>query len=199
MKNTLIVIKHEFFTILQKPSFWLMTFLFPVIIIGLSLGSQFFGEQAIREAEEEASSIEQNATYLAVGYVDYAGIIDEFPEWVPHGFYTPFVDEDAARTAMATGEIKQYYVIPKDFIDSGDYVLVDSDFQPMRSSGNAEIFEGVIEENLMVGEPYGALLINPTPSIEGHAITPPLRGDEDNPMTFLVPFAILFLFFFVIV
>jgi ABC-2 type transport system permease protein len=198
MKNTLIIIKHEILTTLQKRSFWLMTFLFPAIIMGLSLGTQAVGEKAIVEAEEAASSVEQSSIGLAVGYVDQAGIINTIPDWIPPGFFASFKDEASARAAMESGEIRQFYLIPEDFIESGEYILVDVDFQPLRSSGNAEIFKDVINENLMVDQPFGLALINPTPTIEGHAIAPPIRPDEENPLTYFVPFAVLFIFFFVI-
>ena len=59
MRNTILVIKHEIITTLSKRSFWVMTFIFPALIMGLSVGMQTIGTKAIEQAEEAASSVEQ--------------------------------------------------------------------------------------------------------------------------------------------
>ncbi|MFN2151299.1 MAG: hypothetical protein ACK2T5_06850, partial [Anaerolineales bacterium] len=145
MRNTLLVIKYEIVTTLQKRSFWLLTFLFPAFVLILSLGTQFIGQKAIEQAEEEASSVEAQAQLESrVGYVDQAGIIQKIPIWIPADFFEYYPDEQAADAAMQAGRLRQYYLIPSDFLENGEYILVDREYQPLRSTSNAEIFEEVI-------------------------------------------------------
>ena len=40
MHNVFLVIKHEITSMLGKRSFWIMTFLFPILILGLNIGVQ---------------------------------------------------------------------------------------------------------------------------------------------------------------
>ena len=40
MQNVFIIIRHEVVTMLNKRSFWLTTFLLPLVIFALSFGSQ---------------------------------------------------------------------------------------------------------------------------------------------------------------
>lgn len=199
MRNILLVIKYEIITTLQKRSFWILTFIFPAFILLLSLGTQAIGGKAIEEAEEQASSVEYQASQeRGVGYVDEAGVIREIPVWIPDGFFEAYSSEDAAIRALEEGVIRQYYLIPSDFLESGKYLLIDSDYQPMRSTNNAEIFEDVIFTNLVDQAEFGDLLHNPTPSIQFHQIAPSSGPDESNPLTYIVPFATLFIFFFTI-
>jgi len=41
-------------------------------------------------------------------------------------------------------------------------------------------------------------LLDPTPSVQQHALAPQTSNDQDNPLTFFVPFATMFIFFFLI-
>ncbi|MFH1633745.1 MAG: ABC transporter permease [Chloroflexota bacterium] len=198
MRNTILIIKHEIITTLQKRSFWVMTILFPAIIMLLSVGSQFIGQKAIETAEESASSVEDTADGIPIGYVDEAGAIDALPAWLPSGYLAAYPDADAAQAALEAGSLRQYYLIPEDFYETGEFILVDSDFQPMRSSSNAEIFERILMENLIAKEPLGLVLDNPTPNINEYALAPPSGRDDDNPLTYFVPFVTLFVFFFII-
>ena len=199
MRNTLLVVKYEIVTTLQKRSFWLLTFLFPAFVLILSLGTQFIGQKAIEQAEEEASSVEAQAQLESrVGYVDQAGIIQKIPIWIPADFFEYYPDEQAAEADMQAGRLRQYYLIPSDFLENGEYILVDREYQPLRSTSNAEIFEEVIQTNLLENVEFSAILDNPTPHIQYHQLEISSGPDKQNPLTFIVPFATLFIFFFTI-
>jgi ABC-2 type transport system permease protein len=175
-----------------------MTFLFPAIILALSVGMQIFGTKAIETAEESASSIEQTNKSVPIGYVDEPKIIDKLPDWVPGGYLERYPSENMAKQALESGIIKQYYYIPSDFLTSGRIIMVDKDYQPLRSSGNAEIFENIIRDSLIRKDPIGAVITDPTAQINSHALAPSSELDKDDPMTFAVPMGTLFIFFFVI-
>jgi ABC-2 type transport system permease protein len=199
MHNVFLVIKYEIITTLKKRSFWILTFVFPAFILVLSLGTQAIGSKAIEEAEEEASSIEAQVNLgSGVGYVDEAHIIQEIPVWIPADFFENYPNKESAKTDLEKGVIRQFYLIPTDFLETGEYLLIDRDYQPLRSSNNAEIFEEVIFSNLVGQAEFGEILVNPTPSIQYHQIKTSTGPDKTNMLTFIVPFATLFIFFFTI-
>ncbi len=198
MNKIKIIIKHEITTVLRKPSFWLMTFLFPGIILVLSVVMPLLGKKAIENAEETATSIEQSARNVPIGYVDELDVIKKLPDWVPEGYLKDYSNEILARKALETGVINQYYVIPADFYTSGNIIMVDKNFQPLQSSGNAEIMENIITDTLIEKDPLGAILLNPTLHINSHPMAPSIPLEIDDPMSFAAPIAILFIFFFVI-
>lgn len=198
MRNVFLCIRHEIRTTLGKRSFWIMTFLFPLLVLGLSIGMQTVGTKAIEEAEENASSVDQAVSQMPIGYVDKAGVVNKLPDWVPEGYLVPYPNQSSANTDLKAGLINQYYLIPSDFFETGDIELIDKDFQPLRSSANAEIFEQILSEILIQKDPLGHFLNDPTANINSHAVAPPSGITEDDPLSFVVPMATLFIFFFVI-
>lgn len=199
MRKILLVIKYEIISTLQKRSFWILTFVFPAFILLLSVGTQAIGSKAIEEAEEQASSVEYQASIAShVGYVDKSGLIKEIPAWIPVDFFENYPDVLKAEADLQEGILRQYYLIPSDFMNSGEYLLIDREYQPLRSTNNAEIFDEVIFANLISQDELGLLLVDPTPNIQHHQIVPTTGQDKENPLTFIVPFATLFIFFFTI-
>jgi len=173
-----------------------MTVLFPIIILGLSIGTQTVGTRAIEEAAEVASSVEGTSSSLPIGLVDEPGILDPIPSWVPPGYLQCYPNQAAANHDLDNGVINQYYVIPASYYQTGDIVMYDRNFEPIKSSSNAEIIENIIIDALIAKEPIGELLNNPTERINGHALETPASFDQDDPIAFIVPLASLFIFFF---
>ena len=193
MRNVLVVIKHEILTMLARPSFWIMTFVFPLLILGLNIGMQAVAQDAFEE-ETALGSAGANGAQL-VGYVDQAGLIETVPsEMAP--FLRAFPDQASARADLEAGELRQYYVLPADFIETGNLVVVDAEFSPMRNAEGSWMFEYVIDLNL-VGDPALAnALIHPTWSVEQFGLAPhqgPQLGDQ---MAFIVSYATMFILFF---
>lgn len=193
MRNVWLVIKHEIISTLGKPSFWVMTFLFPLLIVGVSVGSQVLGRQVVEEEISNGMPADE-----AIGYVDQAGLISEFPEGVPADLLIAFPTEDAARDALAAGEIGGYYLIPADFLDSGSIVLISGEYAPFKSLIGSDTIERIVSANLVGDEALAGLILSPTGRAENIPLAPEGGTDISSPMTFIVPYATLFIFFFVI-
>jgi ABC-2 type transport system permease protein len=198
MTNIVKIIKHEILTTLGKRSFWIVTFFFPILVMGLSVGMQTVGKKAIEDAEEAASSIEEAAAGLPIGFIDDAGVLETVPDWLPEGYLIEYPDRETANEDLDGGKINQYYFIPDDFFTTGKIILIDRNFQPLRSSSNAEIFENILMGSMIEKDPLGQFINNPTTNINSHALKPPSGPDQDDPLTTIVPMATLFIFFFVI-
>ncbi len=195
MRNVGLVIKHEILSTVTKRSFWIMTFLFPLLIVGLNIGMQIVAQDSF---SDEQAGTGDSAGPEAIGYVDQAGVIAEMPPGVPAGIVHAFDNVDAAQAALQAGDVVRYYVIPADWLATGDMVLVDKQFSVLSNAGNTGLMEYIVNYNL-VGDPdLASLLIDPTPLVENHALAPQGATDTDNPLTFFVPFAVLFIFFFLL-
>jgi ABC-2 type transport system permease protein len=192
MRNTWLVIKHEIRSTLGKPSFWIMTFLFPLVIVGLQVVSQVLARDMVEEAANATSESE------AIGYVDEAGLIQTIPTEIPSELLVAYPDQKSARAALENGNIKSYYLIPADFVASGDLVLVERDFSPFKSLISSNPIRVVINANLVGDEALAELIVNPTAEVETIPLAPLGGTDMNNPLTFIVPSATLFIFFFVI-
>lgn len=193
MRNILIVIKNEILTMLGKPSFWVMTFIFPLIILGLNIGTQMIAEKAF-EQETAPGETGANGAQL-IGYVDTAGLIETVPtELAP--YMRAFPDQVAAQAALKAGELRQYYVVPADFVETGDLVVVDAEFSPLRNAEGSWLFEYVLNLNL-VGDPtLTNVLLEPTWSVEQFGLAPQQEPKLGGQLAFWVPYAVMFIFFF---
>jgi ABC-2 type transport system permease protein len=58
------------------------------------------------------------------------------------------------------------------------------------------LFEYVVSYNLVGDESTAGLVLDPTPRVEHRALAPRTRNDRDNPLTYWVPYATMFILFF---
>jgi ABC-2 type transport system permease protein len=196
MRNVFLVVKHEIASMMGKRSFWIMTFLFPMLILGLNIGVQVMSRRAF-EGDEIASG--GDGTPEVVGYVDPGGLIAELPPSVPPGRFRAYPGEDAALAALEAGEIARYYVVPTDVVARGDVVLVDRTFRVFGDLNGMRLFRYVVSYNLVGDEVTAGLVLDPTPRVEHRALAPQAaagRTDRDNPLAYWVPYATMFILFF---
>ncbi len=211
MRNIWLVIKHEVITMLKRPSFWIMTFLMP----GLLLGLQIYG--AIQDSDldlggTEADKTEETSTteMPVVGLVDQAGVIAEIPADFPPDLFRPYADEATARAALEADEIEQYVHIPADYIATGNVAVYDKDFQILLGgesmgvafgSANEWMLAYLINLNLTGDAQLVSALRNPIPGdyAERHVINPPVETDESvRALAELVARVLPYMFYFIL-
>jgi len=190
MHNVWLVIRHEIANVLSRRSFWVMTFLFPLLVLGLNIGSQTIAMRAVEDSRA------QNTAGNVVGYVDQAGLIASLPRDIPAGTVKAFPDLGAAQVALQSGELSQYYVISSDYVETGQLTLVQRTFNPLASITGPQDFEYIVNYSLVGDEGKARLLINPTARLQSQAMSPQPGLDRESPLAFLVPYAVMFLFFF---
>ena len=152
MKKILLVLVNEITTIITRPSFWLAAVGIPLI------GAVIFGIVGIinRNAGTAATVsqiISGPQDTRPQGYVDLSGVIQAIPEAVPANTFEAFSDEDAARQALAKGEIAAFYIVPADYIQKGSITYIRPDFNPLATSGDQSgLFQWVLQVNLAGGD-----------------------------------------------
>lgn len=197
MKKTLLVLKREFFTLLRKPSFLFGMFGVPLISVVI-----FVIAAQIQKSSQAQSVVEQvvsgTQTIATEGYVDQSGIIQSIPASVPPGVFIAYPDEAATRTALQTGEISAYYLVPQDYLASGEVIYVRPDFNPIGGSGQSDLFEWVLQVNLLEGDSVLATLLNGPLYLEKSSQAGEPQRDEANMMSFYLPYGVTILFYVVI-
>jgi ABC-2 type transport system permease protein len=195
MRNVFLVVKHEIASMLGKRSFWIMTFLFPMLILGLNIGVQVMSRRAF-EGDHIASG--QNVPDV-VGYVDLGGVIASLPPSIPPGRFRAFPGERAAQAALQAGQIARYYIVPVDVVARGEVLLVDRTFRVFGDLSGRRLFEYVIGYNLVGDEATAALVLDPMPRVERRALAPQAaagRAGGEDTLGFWVPYATMFILFF---
>ncbi len=203
MRNVFIIIQHEFVTMLRKRSFWLTTFLLPAVIMGLSLGSQALAGSALASDGSNplfASFAERDKP---AGYIDAAGLIKRIPDRLPKNVDWKLVklraypDEAAAQAALEAGQIDRYYVVPADFIQTGDLTVIDKHFSALNGLESNDYFRYVVRLNLTDDADLAVLLDDPTANVTTRALAPQAKPSTGL-ASFAVPFGTLLIFYFVI-
>ncbi len=204
MSNVFLIIKHEISTTLSKRSFWLTTFLLPAAILAMSLGSQALARSSMAANGSNPLFSGLMAGPKPVGYVDQAGLVKQIPDQLPadskmkQDELRAYPDQAAAQAALAAKDINKYYVVPADFIKTGNLLVVDSNFSVFNSLDNNNYFEYVIRLNLVGDSNLAVMLADPTAQIKTQALAPQSEKKNEGAGSFGVPFAVLMIFYLVI-
>lgn len=198
MRNVSLVIKHEILTTLSKPSFWFMTFVFPVMIMAFSLLPTVLMQGAVNESTNPMAVLQQSTK--PTGLVDLAGAVQELPPDVPATAIRSYPDEAAAQEAVIAGEVGQYYLIPADFPQTRQVQAVGQSAAPLSGFSQGSLIEYVVKYNALGDPALARLLVNPMRQFETRGLAPqPVARSNDRTEGFaIVPFVVMFVLFFII-
>jgi len=198
MKNIWLILKTEFINTITRRSFLLTLILVP-LVPALILGAiaLFSGNNAGEDVENIFQPSQQEQ--LSEGYVDQADIIYSIPDWIGQDRLIQYESENAARTAAENGDIGGYYLIPSDYLQSGDVRYVREDFNPLAAIEETYIIPSVIEYNLLGGDPqrYQAF-VNPAEVQQNDLSPEDSERDQSSPFAFYLPYGVTFLFYILI-
>jgi ABC-2 type transport system permease protein len=198
MNKTYLVIRNEIVTVLRSKTFLFFAFALPVLAVVIFLGVGYVnssrggtGDSGTAHAEDDELQVE--------GYVDLVGLISEIPEDVPAGILVSYDDENSALQALRADEIKAYYVIPTDYLEAGDLIYVYPDYS-LVSEGQSWVMRQTIFANLLENDSERVARAWNTMDLETRPLDPNRAGrDDDNPLTFVVPYATMMIFYMVII
>ncbi len=142
MKKILIILRHEFLTIVTKPSYWIGLIGLP-IFMGLIMTISIVGSGVATVATVSAKQNEK----VRQGFVDQSGLIKTIPEGSTVARYP---DEQSARADLSAGRINGFFIVPADYIASGAVRYISPEFTPISSPTNQ--FERLLRLNLLGGD-----------------------------------------------
>jgi ABC-2 type transport system permease protein len=90
------------------------------------------------------------------GYVDPGGLIHVIPEDLPQGTLLSYDSESRARQALDGGEISAYYLIPADYLASGEIFYIYPQEKSLLSDGQEWIMKWTLTVNLLDGDAEAA-------------------------------------------
>jgi len=195
MNKTLLVMKNEVIATITRRSFLLTALGLPALsFIVLSVVSLLN-----RQAPDTLTGLLTATIQITgEGYVDEAGLIEQIPAVVPKGALVPFQSEAEAQAAMRSGRISGYYVIPPDFLTTGDIQSVRADFSPLTAFDQGGWIESALNLNLLQGDQDLAARFDSPLDLERISLSPEPERDEDSPLTFFVPYSVGLIFYTVI-
>jgi hypothetical protein len=140
----------------------------------------------------------QTETEIPQGYVDQSGLIQALPPDLPNDAFRAYGDEDAARAALKSGEISAYYLIPEDYLESGQISYVKDEFNPLNAFSQGSLINRVLQLNMLGGDTHLAnVLANPF-ALQVMILNPSNGLSDDNPLAFFLPYGVMFLYYMLI-
>ena len=185
MVKTLLVMWHEIRATLRRKTFLILALGLPLALAIVALVMAVINRDAAPVTDILAGlNSDEQATE---GYVDEAGIIRTLPSDVPADSLIGYAGESAAMAALETGEIEGYYVIPSDYVQSGELGYVRQAFNPLTGGSRGRRFEWVLAYNL-AGDGTLAAQIREPLDVEETALAPAdPEADEGNWFVELFP------------
>jgi ABC-2 type transport system permease protein len=151
MQKMLRVLWHEMRTTLRRKSFLIVAFGLPLSMILVALVAALASRDTTADTLATLTASDQDPT-LREGYVDASGLVDELPADVPQDLLRVYPSEESAQGALDAGEIEAYYLIPPDYLDTGELTYVRLHYNPLSGETRPMRMEWVLVYNL-VGDP----------------------------------------------
>jgi ABC-2 type transport system permease protein len=150
MKKTLEVMRYELVSALQRPSFLFFAFGVPVIAV-----IAFAGYSLIKSNQDSDSSdtqVQEDSGLVVEGYVDLAGLVEVVPEDLPPGTLVEFSSETEAQSALNQGKVNAYYLIPDDYLETGNLYYIHPNINPISGGGQEWVMRWTLYVNLLGGD-----------------------------------------------
>jgi ABC-2 type transport system permease protein len=197
MTKTLLIIRYEISTAFRRRSFLFAVFGLPVILFLAFVVLSRIGEgQPIGSTGSASGPDTRNLQ--REGYVDHSGLITEIHPDVPQGILMAYPDEDSARQAMQSGEIAAYYLVPPDYLETGNLTYVNPNYRPASAEGQSWVMRWTLFANLLGNDPQRMRAGNAM-NVHVTALSPAAaQRDIDSPLVFYVPYGIMLMFCFVL-
>lgn len=193
MRKTMLVLVNEVITTVIRPSFLFSLFGLPII------AALIFGIIGILN-RNQPGQVENFFTpavdVLPSGFVDQSGIINNKifdPKLIQYD------TEVSARVDLTTGKINGYYIIPKNYLQTGELTYIRDDFNPLTAFEQSGKFEQLIEKSLlgndsMLAERYIQPLV-----VENVNKNPEPEKAQESALSILLPTGVTVLFYIILV
>jgi len=200
MQKTFMIMAAEIRTSLRRKSFVIIAIVVPLLLGVVALVVGLLNRNAMESAFAEMAA-RPAAAVVAAGYVDQGNLIQTIPADVPAGTLTRFADEAAAQAALRDGAIAGYYVIARDYVQSGDVTYVTTDYSVLSDYVDTSAMEWILLVNVLGGDAQLAGAIRQPMEVFDMSLAPPVdAGGEDVWITEMFPlFMVLILYMALII
>jgi ABC-2 type transport system permease protein len=141
MNKTFIILKHEFRQTFKNRSFLILTLALPLLAI---LGVGIY--QGVHHWYHPAAPQEEK-----IGYVDQTGMFNQYTSQ-PGVVFIPYPGEEQARDALLAKKIKEYFVIPTDYLSTGLVTRYTTSREVAPSTKTTSQITNFLLSNLLAGE-----------------------------------------------
>ena len=198
MANLGKVFKFEFLNLVRRRSFMLMIILVPLIPSLLFFLLGMLNDDQTQSITQIFTS--EVANPLPIGVVDQSGIVKDYPDWLTNGALVEVVDEDTARQRTAENKLEGFFVIAPDYLESGKVTYIKPEISMITEIVQQGALDELINYNLMGADQQLYLRYTNPVTYRYEYLDPETADtrDQDSAASFLVPYAIMMLFYMLI-
>lgn len=149
MRKTFLVMRQELIITFSRPSFLLFAFGVPILAVLVLGGVKIFQNQSAKKSGMDTSAQIENQLETE-GFVDHSGLVQTISDDLQDDLL-PYESEDQARHALESGEISAYYVIPTDYVASGEVQYVYPNDHSFLADGQEWVIKWTLNLNLLDG------------------------------------------------
>ncbi len=184
MNKTWIIAKQEFLTTIRRISYILITISFPVLALLGILIYQGVVHWAVPPAPEQQK----------IGYVDETGMFTDYTSQ-PGVLFLPYATEAEARDVLVNGDIGEYFIIPDDYLATGQITRYTTKRELGLPEATIERMEDFLISNLLAGEASEQVLERAkTPLIPMSYRLDPETGEIVPPESVFAAFGLPYIF-----
>ena len=198
MANLGKVFKFEFLNLVRRRSFLLMIILVPLIPSLLFFLLGMLNDDQTQSITQIFTS--EVANPLPIGVVDQSGIVKDYPDWLTNGALVEVVDEVTARQRTAANQLEGFFVIAPDYLESGKVTYIKPEISMITEIVQQGALDELINYNLMGADQQLYLRYTNPVTYRYEYLDPETADtrDQDSAASFLVPYAIMMLFYMLI-
>jgi ABC-2 type transport system permease protein len=181
--KTWLVLRYELITSITRPSFLLLCVGLPLFVFG----QMVLFQATMPEGDSPmgmpgaASDIPEAAEVAVVGYVDRSGLIQVIPGNIPLGTLVGYTGEASARQALDAGEISSYYVIPAEYVETGELVAIRAAYNPFSADVSSGWMDWLLIVNLLGGDVELAAQVRNPVALQRTILAPEVASTEEIP------------------
>jgi ABC-2 type transport system permease protein len=146
MRKTLLVMGHEIATTFRRKSFLFFGLGIPLVLGIVLLIVSIVNRDQTQTDEEPLERSEETGIQ---GYVDESGVVTMEPPGIKPGSLRRFDSLAQANEALDQAEIDGYFIVPSDYVASGQVSYVADEYNPLSDDLNERGLEWTLLANLL--------------------------------------------------
>jgi ABC-2 type transport system permease protein len=200
MSKTLLVMVQEIKATMRRKVFLLFGFGVPVLLGLVAVIVMAINRDATSEAYgENGPGSPEKSALVTEGLVDEGNLIEFLPAGLPEDWLVEYPNVATARSALEVGEIETYYVIPADYVETGNYTYVKPTHNPLGDDLQTRNMEWLLLANMLGNESLAMKVQDPL-ELEVISMAPPGASEaQDNWLTSFLPNLMALILYMVII
>ncbi|MDK2981929.1 MAG: type transport system permease protein [Chloroflexota bacterium] len=191
------IIHYELTNLFSRKSYLRMVFILPLIGFLVYSAAALVNRGIAPEGVSSFISSAPVASDSQQGVLDQAGIITAIPPEMADAVML-LDSQEQGQTLVADGQLSAYYVIAPDYLQSGDILFVQKDYNFLATQSEAGVVRDLITWNLFSDKQAASRYLDPM-QVDLQYTRPQTAKDFGGSENFWLPYGLMMLFYLLII